>query len=137
MPVVHIFSPSMRQPDTPLRVSRTAFVSMCVASEPWLGSVRPKVTRSLKSSVPLMYFSLCAADPKSRSITMNGKLPTTECSFCRSLNRPSPLLAMCSRITAIHRLPISWPPNSLGNDNRQKPALSARFLHSTSSASHS
>ncbi len=34
MPVVHIFSPSMRQPATPLRASRTARVSMCVASEP-------------------------------------------------------------------------------------------------------
>jgi len=35
MPVIHIFSPLMSQPSTPSRVSRTAWVSMCVASEPW------------------------------------------------------------------------------------------------------
>ncbi len=45
MPVVHIFSPSMRQPATPSRVSGTALVSMCVASEPCAASVRPKLTR--------------------------------------------------------------------------------------------
>ena len=37
MPVVHIFSPSMRQPATPSRVSRTARVSMWVASDPCIG----------------------------------------------------------------------------------------------------
>jgi hypothetical protein len=45
MPVVHIFSPSIRQPLWPWCSSRTARVSMKVASEPWLGSVRPKVGR--------------------------------------------------------------------------------------------
>ena len=47
IPVVHIFSPLMTQPATPSRVSRTARVSMKVASEPWLGSVRPKGQRIL------------------------------------------------------------------------------------------
>ena len=45
MPVVHIFSPLMIQPLTLSRVAGTARVSMCVASEPCSGSVRPKVMR--------------------------------------------------------------------------------------------
>src|SRR5712671_6762971 len=39
----------------------------------------------------------------------SGRLPTIECSFCRSLCRPSPLEAKCSRITAIQRLEPSPP----------------------------
>src|SRR3546814_8882155 len=42
MPVIHIWRPSIRQPSMPSRVSRTARVSMWVASLPWSGSVRPK-----------------------------------------------------------------------------------------------
>ena len=42
-------------------------------------------------------------------VTM-GRLPTIECSFCRSLCRPSPFDAKCSRITAIQRLEPSLPP---------------------------
>ncbi len=34
MPVIHILRPSMRQPSTPSRVSRTPRVSICVASLP-------------------------------------------------------------------------------------------------------
>ena len=60
MPVVHIFSPSMRQPSTPLRVSRTARVSMCVASEPCCGSVSPNATMTLPSRLPRMNCSFCA-----------------------------------------------------------------------------
>ena len=60
MPVVHIFSPSMRQPSMPFLASRTALVSMCVASEPWFGSVRPKVMRVSKFSWPVMKMSFCA-----------------------------------------------------------------------------
>ena len=37
MPVFHVFSPLM----THSSPSRTAVVSMCVASEPWSGSVMP------------------------------------------------------------------------------------------------
>jgi len=35
MPLVHIFSPLIRNPGTPLRLSGTARVAMWVASEPW------------------------------------------------------------------------------------------------------
>lgn len=45
MPVVHIFSPRISQPGWPSLSWRTAVVSMKVASEPWLGSVRPKPVR--------------------------------------------------------------------------------------------
>lgn len=70
-------------------------------------------------------------------MTTSGKLPTTLCSFCRSLNRPSPLAARCSRVTAIQRLPPSWPPYCLGREKRQKPAASARRTHSDRRASQS
>ena len=123
MPVVHIFSPSIRQPATPSRLSRTARVSMWVASEPCCGSVSPKVTRILRASDPRMNFSFCSWVPKSRSITMKGKLPTTECSFCRSLCSPRPCVARCSRITAIQRLPPPWPPNSVGQREAEESGL--------------
>src|ERR1700736_312145 len=45
MPVVHIFSPVITHPLTPSRVAGAARVSICVASEPCSGSVRPKVMR--------------------------------------------------------------------------------------------
>ena len=137
MPVVHIFAPSMRQPAWPLRVSRTAVVSMWVASEPCSGSVRPKVMRIFRASEPRMNFSFCAGVPKSRSITISGKLPTTECSFCKSLNSPRPCEARWSRITDIHRLLPPSPPNSLGSEKRKNPASSASFLACSSKASHS
>ena len=45
MLVVHIFCPLMIQPLTLSRVAWTALVSICVASEPCSGSVRPNVMR--------------------------------------------------------------------------------------------
>ena len=62
----------MRQPATPLRVSGTARVSMWVASEPWSGSVRPKVMRRVPSSVPEMNSACWAGVPKSRKISTKG-----------------------------------------------------------------
>ncbi len=46
MPVFQVFSPLIRQP----LPSRTAVVSMCVASEPWSGSVMPKAKPARPSS---------------------------------------------------------------------------------------
>ena len=137
MPVVHIFSPSMRQPGRPSRDSRTARVSMCVASEPWFGSVRPNARRRDSFSMPLTNSARCAALPKSRHISTNGLLATIECSFCRSLCNPRPLAARCSRITAIDKWLPSWPPTSRGSAKRRWPARSARRRASASSASHS
>ncbi|MNT03677.1 hypothetical protein D3C72_1382240 [compost metagenome] len=137
MPVVHIFSPSMRKPARPWRASGTARVAMWVASEPCCGSVRPKVRRTRSSSMPWMSSSHCAGVPKSRMASTKGLLATIECSFCKSLCRPRPRAAKCSRITAIQRLLPSRPPNAAGNAKRRWPARSARRRASASSASHS
>ncbi|MBA8826187.1 hypothetical protein FHX42_003563 [Saccharopolyspora lacisalsi] len=67
----------------------------------------------------------------------NGKLPTTEDSFCRSLCSPSPLCARCSRITAMSSFEPPLPPTSFGRPYRNQPASSARRNISPSSSSHS
>ena len=138
IPVVHIFAPLIRQPSTPSRASRTARVSMCVASLPWSGSVRPKAVRRLPSKPPRMNSCFCASlIANCSNISTKGKLPTMLCSFWRSLWRPSPFAAKCSRITAIHRLLPSLPPYFFGAEKRQWPAASAFRAACLSSASHS
>ncbi|MNJ24617.1 hypothetical protein D3C77_190410 [compost metagenome] len=72
IPVVHIFSPWTRQPGWPSRVWGSARVSMWVASEPCSGSVRPKQTERVLSSMPAMNSSFWAWEPKSRNISTCG-----------------------------------------------------------------
>ena len=62
MPVVHIFSPLMIQPLTLSRVAGTALVSICVASEPWSGSVRPNVMRYFPVIEPSI-IAFCSSVP--------------------------------------------------------------------------
>ena len=81
--------------------SRTAVVSSQVASEPWLGSVRPNAMRTSPVNIRSRYSSFCSGRPNSSIISTTGKLPTIDDSFCRSLCRPSPLAARCSRMIAI------------------------------------
>ena len=83
--------------------SRTAAVSSQVASEPWSGSVRPKPIFTAPVIMPSMNCSFWEGVPKRCIMITVGKLPTIEDSFCRSLCRPRPLAARCSRITAIAR----------------------------------
>ena len=59
MPVFQVFSPLMRQP----LPSRTAVVSMCVASEPWFGSVMPNAKPVVPSSSPSTNCAFCASVP--------------------------------------------------------------------------
>jgi hypothetical protein len=65
MPVIHIFSPLISQPS--LRVSRHGAGFHVVASEPWLGSVRPKAGDELAGKPPRMNSS--SRVPKSRNIS--------------------------------------------------------------------
>ena len=95
--------------------SRTAVVSIHVASLPWSGSERPKPTRAVRVSIGSRNSSRCSAVPYSSTMCTNGKLPTTDDSFCRSLCRPSPRWARCSRITAMSRFVPSDPPTSAGS----------------------
>ena len=100
MPVFHVFSPLM----THSSPSRTAVVSMHVASEPCSGSVMPKVKPPVPSSMCGIHSAFCSSVPwwsMSRRPTL---LPTMLDSFCRSLWRPRPLRARCSRMIAIPRL---------------------------------
>ncbi len=110
---------------------------MNVASEPWLGSVRPKPVRISPFISRSEYMSYWALVANSLNRIMKGLLPTIECSVCRSLCRPSPLAARCSRITAMATLEPPLPPHSTGQANFRCPALSARRRASPSSASHS
>ena len=109
-PVFHIFSPLM----THSSPSRSARVSIQVASEPWLGSVRPKAMPALPSSILGIHSSCWASEPYFSIISTVGKFPTMELSFCRSLNRPSPLAARCSRITAMSKFDPPLPPKRSG-----------------------
>ena len=101
--------------------SRTAVVSRNVASLPWFGSVRPNASRRDPSRKPGIHSAICSAVPKSRIISTVGKLPTIDDSFCRSLCRPRPRCARCSRMIAISRLLASRPPNSAGSASRSQP----------------
>ena len=91
---------------------------MKVASLPWFGSVRPKAARIVPSSSLSPSRAYCSGVANSLNISTKGLLPTIECSFCRSLNRPRPLAARCSRITAIASWEPSLPPISLGQAKR-------------------
>ena len=117
--------------------SCTAVVSRNVASEPWFGSVSPNARRRVPSRKPGIHSAFCASVPKSRIISTVGKLPTIELSFCRSLWRPRPLWARCSRMIAISRLLASRPPNSGGRARRSQPAAFERRRISPSSSSQS
>ena len=101
MPVFQVFSPLMIHSSP----SRTAVVSMWVASEPCSGSVMPKAKPS-----PAMRPGRRPTRPSAlrcRSVIISSRptlLPTIECSFWRSLCRPRPLRARCSRMMAMPRL---------------------------------
>ena len=106
MPLLKRFLPLITQSSP----SRTAFVSSHVASEPWFGSVSPKATRVLPVNMPSRNSFFCSSLPKRSHIMIVGKLPTIDDSFCRSLCRPSPFAARCSRMIAIARFVPSRPP---------------------------
>ena len=91
--------------DDPARRRRARRWSPCaVASEPWFGSVmpnaKPRPCRSAMRSIQLCLL-------RSRAVVQHqqqaGMLPTMECSFCRSLCRPRPFAARCSRMMAMPR----------------------------------
>ena len=94
MPVFHVFSPLI----THSSPSRTAVVSMWVASEPCCGSVMPNAKPSRPSARSSIHSAFCSSVPYSIINSSPTLLPTIECSFCRSLSRPRPLRAKCSRI---------------------------------------
>ena len=132
MPVVHIFSPSISQPATPfaLVAHGAGFHVGRVGAVVRLGQAEGDAAfagRGCRRS------SLAAARPcRSRaSVTMNGRLPTIECSFCRSLCRPRPLAARCSRITAIHRSEPSLAariPSARRSDSGRRSSAEVRGL---------
>ena len=110
MPVFQVFSPLMIQSSP----SRTAVVSMWVASDPCAGSVIPNAKPLRPSSIAGIHSAFCSSVPWwsiSRRPTL---LPTMEDSFWRSLCRPRPLRARCSRMMAMPRLEPSFPPYSFG-----------------------
>ena len=110
MPVFHVFSPLMIHSSP----SRTAVVSMWVASDPWAGSVIPKAKPRRPRARSSTHSAFCSSVPYSSMRSSPTLLPTMECSFCRSLCNPRPLVARCSRITAMPRLVPSLPPYSFG-----------------------
>ena len=59
MPVFQVFSPLIIHSSP----SRSAWVSMWVASEPWLGSVMPKAKPLVPCSMPSIHSSFCASVP--------------------------------------------------------------------------
>ena len=123
MPVCHFFHPSILQPSTPSFVSGLALVAICVASLPCPGSVRPNVILTSPLKRPHINSSFCFSFPKCCTMTTSGKLPTILCSFCRSLNKPRPFAARCSRMTAIHKLlprpsALFCPPYCFGRESR-------------------
>jgi hypothetical protein len=110
MPVFHVFSPLMTQSSP----SRTAVVSMWVASEPCFGSVMPKAKPPVPSSILGTHSAFCSSVPWASMSRRPTLLPTIDDSFCRSLWRPRPLRARCSRMTAMPRFVPSLPPYSFG-----------------------
>ena len=59
MPVFHVFSPLI----THSSPSRTATVSMCVASEPWAGSVMPNAKPPRPSASTSIHSAFCSSVP--------------------------------------------------------------------------
>ncbi len=114
MPVFHVFSPLI----THSSPSRSAWVSIHVASEPCCGSVIPKAKPLRPATRSSIHSFFCSSVPYSIIRIRPTWLPTIECSFCRSLCSPRPLVARCSRMIAIPRLLPSLPPYSLGNGQR-------------------
>ena len=106
-PVFHRFEPLITQSSP----SRPARVSSQVASLPCAGSVRPKAIDRLPVSIASIHSAFCSSVPNRSIMMICGKLPTIDDSSCRSLCRPRPLCARCSRITAMSRLVPSRPPN--------------------------
>ena len=111
MPVFQVFSPLMIHSSP----SRTAVVSMCVASEPCWGSVIPKAKPRRPSARSSTHSAFCSSVPYLIISNRPTLLPTMACSFCRSQCRPSPFVARCSRMIAIPRFVPSCPPYSFGN----------------------
>ena len=111
MPVFQVFSPLITQSSP----SRTAVVSMKVASLPWAGSVIPNAKPPRPSASRSIHSACCSGVPYSIISSRPTLLPTIMCSFCRSQCRPRPLLARCSRMIAMPRLVPSRPPYFLGN----------------------
>ena len=143
IPVCHFFDPLIKNPSTPFLFSGVARFCIWVASLPCPGSVKPNVILTFPANLPSINCFFCCSFPKFIIMITSGKFPTMLCSFCRSLNRPRPLEARCSRITAIQRLlprPSAcglFPPYCFGRERRKKPASSANRLDSRRSASHS
>ncbi len=133
-PVLKRFSPLI----THSSPSRTAVVSSQVASEPWSGSVSPNAMRISPVIIPSRNSSFCSGVPNSSIISTVGKLPTIDDSFCRSLCRPRPFAARCSRMIAIAevRAVLTAQLASAARSGR-RPAASARRRISPSSSSHS
>ena len=111
MPVFHVFSPLI----THSSPSRSAWVSMKVASEPCSGSVMPKAKPRRPSARSSIHSAFWASVPYSIISSSPTLLPTMACSFWRSQWSPRPLAARCSRITAMPRFVPSRPPYSAGN----------------------
>jgi len=132
-PVFHRFVPLITHPPS----RRTAVVSIHVASLPWSGSVSPNARRRSPRIDGSTNSSRCSGVPNRCSRCTKTRLPTTLCSFCRSLCSPSPRCARCSRITAMSRLDPALPPSSAGRWYRNQPAASARRRTSARSSSHS
>ena len=114
IPVFHVFSPLMTQPSP----SRTALVSMWVASDPCSGSVIPKANPRVPSSRWGTHSAFCSSLPYSSISSRPTLLPTMECSFWRSLCSPRPRAARCSRMTAMPRLVPFLPPSSADSGYR-------------------
>ncbi len=75
----------------------------------------------MPSRKPGIHSAFCSSVPKSRIISTVGKLPTIELSFCRSLCRPRPLVARCSRMIAISRFD-GVAAAELGGEGEPQPA---------------
>ena len=86
MPVFQVFSPLMIQSSPSCR----AVVSMWVASDPCAGSVIPNAKDLSPDASGSIHSAFCSGDPYSTMRRRPTLFPTTECSFCRSLWRPSP-----------------------------------------------
>ena len=86
-PVFHIFSPLM----THSSPSRSARVSIQVASEPWFGSVRPKAMPAFPASIFGIHSSCWASEPYFSIISTVGKLPTIGRLVLQVVEQPEPL----------------------------------------------
>ena len=99
----------------------------------WAAPTPDAAWRMRFSSSSLFWASM----PLCQSISSGREFPTIDDSFCRSLCKPRPLAARCSRITAVPRFVPLEPPSSVGSASRNRPAASARRRISASSSSQS